>query len=70
MNAIRKNSRRLPVLLGMLLLHSMLIGVLVLTGAQPVEAGPSARKTRTPRPTATQNATHTPTSTPASFPTP
>ncbi len=70
MNAIRKNSRRLPVLLGMLLLHSMLIGVLVLTGAQPVEAGPPARKTRTPRPTATQNPTNTPTNTPASFPTP
>ena len=53
MNAIRKYLKRMPILAGMLLLHGMLIGVLVLTGAQPVQAGPSARKTKTPTPTQT-----------------
>ena len=64
MNTNRKYLNRLPILLGMLLLNSTLIIVLAITVAQPVQAGPSARKTRTPRPTATQSPIYTPTQTP------
>ena len=66
MKANRKYSKRLPILLGMLLLNGTLIGVLAITGAQPVQAGPSfARKTRTP--TQTPTPIYTPTQTPAPF---
>src|SRR5688572_19752698 len=64
MNAIRNFLKRMPILLGILLLNGMLIGVLIITGVQPVQAGPSARKTKTPRPTATQAPIYTPTQTP------
>ena len=68
MNAIQKYLKRSPILLGMLLLNGMLIGVLTITGAQPVQAGPSARKTRTP--TRTPTPIYTATQTPAPFWTP
>src|SRR5215216_3417360 len=68
MNAIQKYCKRMPMLLGMLILNSTLIGVLVMTGAQPVQAGPSARKTKTPTPT--PRPVNTTTQTPASFSTP
>lgn len=58
------------MLIGMLVLNSTLIGVLVIIGAQPVQAGPSARKTKTPTRTATQIPVSTVTSTPAPFSTP
>jgi hypothetical protein len=70
MNAIRKYLKRLPILLGILLLNSTLIGVLAITSAQPVQAGhPAARKTKTP--TRTPTPVYTPTQTPfAATPTP
>jgi hypothetical protein len=68
MNANRKYLKRLPSLLGILLLNGMLIGVLVLTGVQSAHAGPSGRKTKTPTPTS--RPINTPTSTPAPFITP
>jgi hypothetical protein len=70
MNAKRKYFKRLPTLLGMLLLNGTLIGVLVITGAQPVQAGPSARKTRTPAPTLAPISTATQTPAPFTTPTP
>jgi hypothetical protein len=70
MNAIRRYRKRLPSLLGMLLLNGMLIGVLAVLMAQPVEAGASARKTRTPTPTPRLIYTPTPTPAPYFSPTP
>ena len=72
MNTIWIFLKRMPALLGMLLLlNGTLIGVLIITGVQPVQAGPSARKTKTPTPTATQRPISTPTRTPsAATPTP
>jgi len=54
----------------MLLLNGTLIGVLAISGAQPVEAGPAARKTRTPTQTPTPISTATQTPAPFSTPTP
>src|SRR6266496_3053776 len=68
MNAIRNYSKRLPILLGMLLLNSTLISAMVVMGAQPVQTGASARKTKTP--IATQTLISTATQTPAPFATP
>ncbi|HEU0297110.1 MAG TPA: hypothetical protein VFR47_30500 [Anaerolineales bacterium] len=59
MKVNRKSLKRLPILLGMLLLNSMLIGLLVLPGAPLVQAGPSARKTRVPTQTSTPISTAT-----------
>ena len=69
MNAIRKYLKRLPILHAMLLLNATLIGVLVMTWAQPVQAGPAAKR-RTATPTALQTPINTPTATPAPFITP
>lgn len=70
MNAIRMYLGRLPVMLGVLLLNSTMIGVLVITGAQPAQAGSAARKTKTPTPTPTSISTATPTPAPSFSPTP
>lgn len=70
MNAIRKYLKRLPVLIGMLLLNGTLICVLVMTGVQPVQAGPSAKKTKTPTRTPTPIPISTPTLAPFYSPTP
>jgi hypothetical protein len=70
MKTNRKYLNRLPILLGMLLLNATLIGILVMTGVQPAQAGPSARKTKTPTRSATQTPIYTPTQTPAPFSTP
>jgi hypothetical protein len=65
MNVNRQYHRRLPTLFGMLFLNGALIGLLIILGAQPVEASPSARKTKTPTPTLTP--IYTPTQTPAPY---
>jgi len=70
MNAIRKYLKRLSVLVGMLILNSMLMGVLVMTGAEPVQAGPSAKKTKIPTRTPTPIPTLTTTPAPYFSPTP
>ena len=70
MNAIRNYLKRMPILLGMLLLHGTLIGMLIMTGAQPAQAGPAAKKTKTPTPTPTSMATATQTPAPFTTPTP
>src|SRR5687768_17311961 len=69
MNTIRKYLKRLPVLLGVLLLNGALIALLAIPAVQPAQAAP--KRTRTPRPTATHSPVHTPTQTPlAATPTP
>jgi hypothetical protein len=68
MKVNRKYLKSSAILFGMLLLNCTLIVVLAVAGAQPVQAGPSARKTRTPIPTRTP--INTPTPTPAPFSTP
>src|SRR5688500_7691618 len=69
MNAIRKYLKRLPVLLGVLLLHGALIALLAIPAVQPAQAAP--KKTKTPTPTATHRPINTPTQTPfAATPTP
>lgn len=70
MNTIRTYLKRWPTLVGMLILNSTLIGVLVIAGSQPVQAGPSAKKTRTPTPTPTSISTATQTPAPFATPTP
>ncbi len=70
MKVNRNYLRRLPILLAMLLLNGTLIGVLAITVAQPVQAGPSARKTRTPTRTPTPISTATQTPAPFWTPTP
>jgi hypothetical protein len=69
MNAIRKYLKRLPILLGVLLLNGVLIALLAIPAVQPAQAAP--KKTKTPTPTATQRPIYTPTQTPfAATPTP
>jgi hypothetical protein len=69
MKANWKSLKRWSMLLGMLLLNGTLIGVLAITWAQPVQAGPAAaRKTRIP--TQTPIPIYTATQTPAPFSTP
>jgi len=70
MKANRKYLTRLPISFGMLLLNGTLIVVLAMTGAQPVQAGPSARKTKTPTPTPAPISTATQPPSPFSTPTP
>jgi hypothetical protein len=70
MKANRKYLKRLSILLGMLLLNGTLIGVLAITEVQPIQAGPSAKKTRTPTRTPTPIYTPTPTSVLYATPTP
>ena len=67
MNAIRKYLKRLPVLLGVLLLTGALIALLAIPAVQPAQAAPKKTKTPTPTP----RPIFTPTRTPfASTPTP
>ena len=69
MNAIRKYLKRLPILLGLLLLNGALFALLAIPAVQPAQAAP--KKTKTPTPTATQRPINTPTQTPfAATPTP
>lgn len=63
------NSKRLLILVGVLLLICSLIAALAATGVQYAQAGPNfARKTRTPKPVASP--TNAPTQTPVSYATP
>ena len=67
MNDIRKYFKKLPILLGVLLLNGALIALLAIPAGQPAQAAP--KKTKTPRPT--PSLVYTPTQTPfAATPTP
>ena len=71
MNANRKYLKRSLMVLSILLLTGAIIAMVSGVSVQPAQAGPSARKTRTPRPTATLRPINTPTQTPfAATPTP
>jgi hypothetical protein len=71
MNANRQYLKRSLMVLSILLLTGAIIAMVSGASVQPAQAGPSARKTRTPRPTATQRPINTPTQTPfAATPTP
>jgi hypothetical protein len=64
MNAIRKNFKRLPILLGVLLLNGVLIALLAIPPVQPAQAAPKKTKTPTPTPRPIYTPTQTPTPTP------
>jgi hypothetical protein len=70
MNVNRKCLNRYLLRLALPVLIATLIAVLVGTPAQSVQAGPSARKTRTPTPTRTPISTATQTPAPFTTPTP
>lgn len=70
MDAIRKSLKRWPILIAILFLNGTLICMLAITMAQPVQAGPAARKTKTPTPTATPISSPTSTQAPYLSPTP
>ena len=59
MNAIRKYFKRLPILLGVLLLNGLLIALLAIPPVLPAQAAP--KKTKTPTRTPTPVSTSTPT---------
>lgn len=59
MNTIREYLKRLPILIGMLLLNGLLIALLAIPPVQPAQAAP--KKTKTPTRTPTPVSTPTPT---------